>query len=369
MNNDEKRVTTTPSTETIFLVDSHAHLQLDPLYEQMEVALINALAVNVHAIVVNAVCPGVDWDRVETLCCSKLLLTPLTQSPLLIPSFGLHPWWIDEMLTEEHTHEAVSTLCDRVKQQLRHKLMSIPNAGVGECGLDKIIKKRAHLDTQEALLRCHLELAVEFQRPVSLHCVGCWGRLFDMLQVLEIAYQPRSRQEGAGDDTMIACLQSVSESKSASTCSGMLTFCVVLHSCNKMPIDMLKRFQQLTKISIYYSFNGRQLDDQVGKLLAVIPKDKLLLETDSPDQMPPREYAAAIDETFTENTATPSLSSDKASTLQSNTASQHGISCNEPANVAITCHRVSALLGECNIEISKVTAHNAMCVFAGTVPR
>ena len=411
-----------------FLVDSHAHLQLDPLFGQIGVALNNAVTTRVHAIIVNAVCPGVDWERVETLSSSSLV----AQSPLLIPSFGLHPWWIGEMLKATETlpsdsNEAITALCSDIKKQLTQKLIDIPLAGVGECGLDKIIKKTVSLATQESLLRCHLEVAMEYERPASLHCVGAWGRLFDVLMALDAKYRLRTcqdQQEKMGDDPVQAVPLQRSEG---------LKFVVVLHSCNKMPLDMCSRFQRLRNIPIYYSFNGKQLDDQVGKLLAEIPRDNLLIETDSPDQMPttisatsttpsttmasstgtassiniisiptsrstavPATVAPTHPHTFTSAvitskqmtalsaaTASTGITTRSASTttspplsaptiihenvpaVQSVTFTPLREVCNQPANIVITCHRVSALLDECSSVIANVTTRNAMLVFAG----
>lgn len=38
--------------------------------------------------------------------------------------------------------------------------------------------------------------------------------------------------------------------------------------------------------NVYYSFNGRQLGQREQQVLLRIPHDRLLLETDSPDQIP-----------------------------------------------------------------------------------
>ena len=87
----------------------------------------------------------------------------------MAPSFGLHPWWLRLENSEP-------------LELLRQRIEACPCAGVGECGLDSLRKKEISLELQLEVLRSQLDLAKEFQRPVSLHCVGAHGALLTLLQ-------------------------------------------------------------------------------------------------------------------------------------------------------------------------------------------
>ena len=87
------------------------------------------------------------------------------------PSLGVHPWWCDRELGDWE-----SPLVTLLEQN--------PRAGIGEIGLDTY---RRQLKTPEAdarqtrVFQRQLELAVELNRPVSIHCVHAWGRLLPIL--------------------------------------------------------------------------------------------------------------------------------------------------------------------------------------------
>jgi len=68
------------------LVDSHCHLQLDPLGAFSKSAIKLALEMGVGRIVVCGTEPGEDWRR--------LLALHQAHPEVVVPNFGLHPWWI-----------------------------------------------------------------------------------------------------------------------------------------------------------------------------------------------------------------------------------------------------------------------------------
>lgn len=80
---------------------------------------------------------------------------------------GLHPWYVDEDM-----EDALS--------RLRSYLEFNPAAAVGEVGLDKG-SHAPPIERQLVALRFQLRFAVEFGRPVVLHCVRAYGLLFDQL--------------------------------------------------------------------------------------------------------------------------------------------------------------------------------------------
>lgn len=237
------------------LMDSHCHLQLSPLYEDSDAAINRARAAGVTAAVVCGTAPGEDWDRVEAL---------YHKHPDFVrPQFGLHPWWIRRYALaaaggggsaeEEKAGEPTAFECPSGwEADLEARLLRLPNAGIGECGLDKAIRGDVPMEVQEALLRKHCALAERLERPVTIHCVGQWGRLAELLVEF-------------------------------TTCP------IVLHSANSISPETARTITA-QQSNVYFSLTGKTNNPpRVRQLLhSVIPHDRLLLETDSPDQLLPR---------------------------------------------------------------------------------
>ena len=110
----------------------------------------------VRRMVVNGVCES-DWPAV-------LALAEL--SPLVLPSFGYHPW---------HLHERTTGWL----AGLVHFLDAVPSA-IGEIGLDRW-KPDLPYAGQEEVFAAQLRLAAERNLPVSIDCLRAWGRLLELL--------------------------------------------------------------------------------------------------------------------------------------------------------------------------------------------
>lgn len=139
------------SATTICLFDNHCHLQLDTLFSRVENILKNvcqhSVKYHVAKIHVCGVCPGSDWDRVSELS---------QRCPdIIIPSYGIHPWWIIKHFGRGHGFVASnkfhgssrshnSSSIDQHHQSdcwlktLDALLTANPRAHIGECGLDKL---------------------------------------------------------------------------------------------------------------------------------------------------------------------------------------------------------------------------------------
>jgi Tat protein secretion system quality control protein TatD with DNase activity len=177
------------------------------------------------------------------------------------------------------------------QRELKEYLWRYPQAGIGECGLDKMITKHIPMSFQKEILSQHLQIALEFNRPVTLHCVQSWGNLLATLQ---------------------ETIRSHLVSGSSSSLPSNVNF--ILHSCNKLPPDLVHSFLELQQEQqgqgqrqqgqkqqgqqgqgqgcghggVYFSFNGKQssFTSSEIKMARQIPHDRLLLESDSPDQRP-----------------------------------------------------------------------------------
>jgi TatD DNase family protein len=182
----------------------------------------------VACAVVNGSCES-DWGDVLSLARSR---------SWVIPSFGYHPWYV---------HEATATW----KETLQRYLDSTP-AAVGEIGLDRW-KDGLDPTLQEEFFSAQLEIAAERELPVSIHCLKAWGRLLELLSMHRI---PRS---------------------------GFL-----LHSYG----GSAELIPQLAKLGAYFSCPGSFLAEGKRRKLEVfrsVPLDRLLIETDAPDQCLPEQ--------------------------------------------------------------------------------
>ena len=210
------------------LYDAHNHLQDDRLGPHREAVLASMRRENVRRMVVNGSCEK-DWPEVLELA---------RKYPEVMPSFGCHPWYVKERTP------------DWQKALLRH-LDAVPSA-VGEVGLDRWIKDYDP-EEQEEVFVWQLRLAAERELPVSIHCLQAWGRLLETLRA-----EPRPR-------------------------CGFL-----LHSYGG-PREMIA---PLAALGAYFSLPGyfaHERKTRQRETFRAVPPDRLLIETDAPDQVLPPE--------------------------------------------------------------------------------
>lgn len=238
------------------LYDAHNHLQDDRLAPHLENILTSLEAAPIQRMVVNGACEE-DWPSVLELA---------RRDPRVLPSFGYHPWYL-----KEQTAGWQSTLV--------HFLDAMP-AAVGEIGMDKWILENprqvgrvtmgapgaaafdnsAHGETrpnpatlpeQEEVFVWQLRLAAERNLPASIHCLQAWGAMLEILR-----REPRPR------------------------CG------FVLHSYGG-PKEMVA---PLAKLGAYFSLPGyfaHERKNRQREAFLAVPRDRLLIETDAPDQLLP----------------------------------------------------------------------------------
>jgi TatD DNase family protein len=290
--------------------DAHCHLQLDPIYNEPSRVVELARSCGIQNISVCGTAPGVDWERVKELV--------EAYPDILVPSFGLHPWWIARSTVGEGDGKATFWA-----EQLEEMLTRFPRAHVGECGLDKaVLRDGVSYEQQEAVLRVHHELAGKLTRSLTLHCVsGCWDRLLSALR----------QEEKRGD--------------------GAVPPCIILHSCNSLPKEMVPAFLRL-RSAVYFSLSagGRGgLSAKAVALAAVVPSDRLLIETDSPDQLIHSLWFLRDGE---ESGAGAECSSGGRLVLY-----------NEPAALPLLCAQLADALCEDFTVLAARTRHNALRAF------
>ena len=208
--------------------DAHNHLQDDRFGGQQAELLAACAQAGVKRMVVNGACES-DWPQVLALA---------KANPLVLPSFGYHPWYL---------HEATPDW----RQNLEKHLDAVPSA-VGEIGLDRW-KPDLSYDRQEEFFLAQLEVAAKRNLPVSIHCLQAWGRMYELLGA-----HPRPARG------------------------------FVLHSYGG-PEEMVC---PLFKLGAYFSFPGYYLQERKVRQRGTfkeIPLHRLLVETDAPDQQLPPE--------------------------------------------------------------------------------
>lgn len=225
--------------------DAHNHLQ-DERFAPMRAQMVaTAIEAGVVRMVVNGSCEA-DWPEVAALA--------ETYPDRVIPAFGYHPWYLGEQTAGW-------------KAALESWLDRFPNAVVGEIGLDRWIlqqtpERRARyapgmktappdLECQEKALRWQLDLARERNVPATLHCLDAFGRMLEILE--ESPPLPRG---------------------------------VLLHSYG----GSAESGAAFARLGAYFSYAGyfaHERKQERRNVFAKLPLERILAETDAPDQLPP----------------------------------------------------------------------------------
>ena len=208
--------------------DAHNHLQDDRFTGRQRDLLAACEKSGVARMVVNGACES-DWPQVLSLA---------RENKMVLPSFGQHPWYV-----HERTQDWL--------KKLEEFLTAVPSA-VGEIGLDRWKPDLPYAGQEDAFL-AQLGIAAERNLPASIHCLQAWGRLLELLQ------------------------------KNPRPARGF-----VLHSFGG-PVEMVPA---LAKLGAYFSFPGYFLNERKRRQRETfkrVPPDRLLMETDAPDQLLPGE--------------------------------------------------------------------------------
>jgi TatD DNase family protein len=209
--------------------DAHNHLQDDRFAPNRADLVAAATRVGVEKMVVNGSCEE-DWPQVRELA---------EQFPQVLPSFGYHPWYLHERTPEW--------------QNVLVRFLDSTRAAVGEIGLDRW-KPDLPYEGQEDVFVWQLRLAADRNLPVSIHCLQAWGRLQELLRD-----NPRPQR-------------------------GFL-----LHSYG----GSKEMIGPLAKLGAYFSFPGYFMHDRKARqreVFQAVPLDRLLIETDAPDQLLPEAH-------------------------------------------------------------------------------
>lgn len=250
------------------LIDSHCHLDAPEFAPDRAEVIQRARAAGVGVQVIPAV-RAADWPALAELCAGN---------DGLYPAYGLHPIYL-----EEHRPEHLDAL--------RHRLAQGDAVGVGECGLDFFVEG-LDAERQRLFFRGQLEIAQEYALPLIVHARRA---------VEEVIHSLRARPGLRG----------------------------VVHSYS----GSIEQAEQLWKMGFFIGIGGPlsySRAHRLRRLVAGMPLEFLLLESDAPDQP----------------------------------TAQHRGERNEPACVAEVLDVVASLRSEPRERIAAVTRDNARRLFS-----
>ena len=250
------------------LFDSHAHLDVAAFDADRDAVLARARVAGVGDILMPAIAAA-GWPALANLC---------DADPHLHPAYGLHPCFLAQ-------HR------DTDLDALRAWLESHPAAAIGECGLD-FADPALDRTRQRFLLRGQFDLAHRFNLPLVLHARRAFQAVIDEIR--------------AFGKPLRGVVHSFSGSAEQAHALHALGFMVGIGG----PVTYA-RAQRLRRV------------------VATLPLESLLLETDAPDQ-PDAEHRGER---------------------------------NEPAHLVEVLHAVAALRGEDPAHVAAVTHANARRLF------
>lgn len=263
------------------LIDSHCHLDAAEFDRDRAAVIARAQAADVRAQIIPAIALS-GFEKLRDLCAAHAGLHP---------AYGLHP-----MFLAEHRPQHLDALRDWIERERP--------VAVGECGLDFFVEGLDH-DAQRGYFVRQLELAREFELPVILHARKAVDEV--------IATIRRIGGPGSGSGQ---ALRGVVHSWSGSE----------------------EQAQQLWKLGFFVGIGGPVTYERARRLRALVasmPIEFLLLETDAPDQP----------------------------------LSGHRGERNEPARLREVLDTIATLRGETPADIARATTLNARRLFgidAGT---
>lgn len=209
-------------------IDAHCHLADELFARDIESVLEASEEALVTAWIQGGIGPK-DWSQQRKI--AKL------RPGRVFLAFGLHPWWI----ASQPESQVVSAL-----KELEKKL---PEAHfLGELGLDYLPRFEASKNLQKEAFRLQLLLNENFKKPLVLHVVQAHS---EALQILK----DFPNQKGL--------VHAFSEGK-----------------------EVLKKYLDLGYLISIGGAVTREGYKKLKEALKYIPKDRLVLETDAPDQTP-----------------------------------------------------------------------------------
>lgn len=139
----------------ILLLDTHCHLDLEPLKGRLTEVLDNASAAGITGFVVPGIHPE-GWENIVSIS---------QKNANVFPAFGVHPMHAD--LVDEKVMKELSAI-------------AAYGVAIGETGLDPSYP--VPLKVQEEVFRRHIRLANELELPLLIHCRRAFKRTLEVIR-------------------------------------------------------------------------------------------------------------------------------------------------------------------------------------------
>jgi len=207
------------------LIDTHCHLDLEPLSLRLPEVVDDAHRAGVTHFVVPGVHPD-GWERMASVA---------RKDESIFPAFGIHPMHAE--LADDGNLSRLETL-------------SSGGVAIGEIGLDP--SYTVSMECQERAFRTQLRLAVSLGLPVLVHC----RRAFQ--QTLRIMQEEGARRVGG-----------------------------IMHAFSGSS-EMAREFIRLGFAISISGMVTRENSVRLPRVVGELPLEALVLETDAPDMTPQR---------------------------------------------------------------------------------
>ncbi|WP_256831011.1 TatD family hydrolase [Pseudomonas sp. Pse1] len=211
------------------LIDSHTHLDFADFDDDRQALLAQSRALGVRRMVVLGVYQR-NWQRVWDL---------VQRDPDLHAAFGLHPVYLDE-----HQPDDLRQLADWLSRLAGHRQL----CAVGEFGLDYYLPTLDR-QRQQTLFEAQLQLACDFQLPALLHVRRSHAQVIATLKRFKL-------QRGG-----------------------------IIHAFAGSREEALEYIKLGFKLGLGGAATWPQAL-RMHKVIAGLPLDAVVLETDSPDMAP-----------------------------------------------------------------------------------
>lgn len=210
-------------------IDTHTHLDFPDFDADRQAVLAQSRLLGVDRVIVLGV-DRTNWQRVWDLA---------EQTPCVHAAFGMHPMYL-----QAHHTEDLAALRDWLARLARHPKC----CAVGEIGLDYFVPGLDR-ERQQKLLQAQLELAADFELPALLHVRRAHAPTIALLKQLKLGR--------AG----------------------------IVHAFS----GSLEEAREYIRLGFKLGFGGAATWPQARRMhrvIAQLPIDSLVLETDSPDMAP-----------------------------------------------------------------------------------
>ena len=211
------------------LFDAHNHLQDIQFDKKVNKIMSDCNHIGLTRMVTNGTNEN-DWKTLSTL--AKVYSQ-------VIPSFGLHPWFINDRSSNWF--------------KLLEQKIDNHNGAVGEIGLD-LSRKNLQYNEQKEVFLSQLQLSADRNIPVSIHCIKAWNQIYNLLSDNQLPKR------------------------------GFL-----LHGFSG-PAEMIN---PLTNLGAYFSFSGSFAHANKSRQrnnFCKIPINRILIESDAPFQPMPDNF-------------------------------------------------------------------------------